>query len=68
MRNVDHSNLHSLFIISVVKSRIVTWAGHTARMAEWGSAYKVLDGKPERKRPFGRSGRRSKKKILKWAL
>jgi len=34
------------------------WAGHVARMGgEWG-VYRVLVGKPERKRPLGRPRRR----------
>jgi hypothetical protein len=34
--------------------------GRAACMAERESAYIVLEGKSERKRPFGRSGHRSK--------
>jgi hypothetical protein len=34
------------------------WAGHVARMGEVRSVYKVLVGKPERKRPLGRPRRR----------
>ena len=30
------------------------WAGHVARMGEKRGAYRVLVGKPERKRPLGR--------------
>ena len=30
------------------------WAGHVARVGERRSAYRVLVGKPEGKRPFGR--------------
>jgi hypothetical protein len=33
-------------------------AGHVARMGEMRNAYKMLVGKPERKRPLGRSRRR----------
>jgi hypothetical protein len=34
------------------------WAGHVARMEEERKEYKVLVGKPERKRPLGRPRRR----------
>jgi hypothetical protein len=34
------------------------WAGHVARMREKRNVYKLLVGKPERKRPLGRPRRR----------
>ena len=34
------------------------WAGHVARMEEGRKAFKILTGKPTRKRPFGRPRRR----------
>jgi len=34
------------------------WAGHVARMREERGVYRVLDGKPEGKRPLGRPRRR----------
>jgi hypothetical protein len=34
------------------------WAGHVARKGEERKVYKVLVGKPEGKRPFGRPRRR----------
>jgi len=34
------------------------WAGHVARMGEERRMYRVLVGKPERKRPLGRPRRR----------
>ena len=34
------------------------WAGHVARMGEERGVYRVLVGKPERKRPLGRPRRR----------
>jgi hypothetical protein len=33
------------------------WAGHIARMGKMRNAYKLLVGKPEGKRPFGRPRR-----------
>ena len=34
------------------------WAGHVARMGEERGVYRVLVGKPEGKKPLGRSRRR----------
>ena len=42
----------------VIKSRIMRWAGHVARIGEGGGMYRVLVGKPGRKRPLGRPRRR----------
>jgi hypothetical protein len=42
----------------VVKSRIIRWAGHVARMGEGRSVHRVLLGKPEGKRTLGRPRRR----------
>ena len=44
-----------LFIVRVIKSRRMRWAGHVARMGEERGAYRVLVGKPEGKRSLGRS-------------
>ena len=41
-----------------MKSRIMRWAGHVARMGEQRGTYRVLVGKPEGKRPLGRPRRR----------
>jgi hypothetical protein len=38
----------------MIKSRRMRWAGHVARMEEKRNAYRILVGKPEGKRPFGR--------------
>ena len=40
-------------IVRVIKSRRLRWAGHVARMEEGRSAFKILAGKPTRKRPLG---------------
>jgi len=45
-------------IVRVIKSRIMRWAGHVARMGEERRMYGVLVGKPEGKRPLGRPRRR----------
>ena len=36
-------------IVRVIKSRIMIWAGHVARMGEKRGVYRVLVGKPEGK-------------------
>jgi hypothetical protein len=45
-------------IIRVIKSRTMRWAGHVARMGEVRSAYRILVGRPEGRRPLGRPRRR----------
>jgi len=42
----------------VIKSRIMRWVGHVARMGEERCVYRVLVGKPEGKRLLGRPRRR----------
>ena len=42
----------------VIKSRRMRWAGHVARMGERKGVDRVLVGKPEGRRPFGRPRRR----------
>ena len=41
----------------MIKSRILRWAGHVARMEEGRSAFKILTGKPTGKRPLRRPRR-----------
>jgi hypothetical protein len=41
-----------------MKSRRMRWAGHVARIGEKRTAYRILVGKPEGKRPLGRARRR----------
>ena len=50
----------------MIKSRILRWAGHIARM-EGRSAFKILTGKPTGKRRLGRLRRRWER-ILEWIL
>jgi hypothetical protein len=55
--------LHNLYsspnIIRMIQSRRMRWAGHVARMGEIRNAYRILGGgKPEGKRPLGRTRRR----------
>jgi len=42
----------------VIKSRRMRWAGHVALCGERRGVYRVLEGKPEGKRPLGRTRRR----------
>jgi hypothetical protein len=59
---LHNEELHILYsspnIIRQIKSRRVRWAGHAARMREERNVYKVLMGKPKRKKPLGRPRRR----------
>jgi hypothetical protein len=54
--------LHNLYsspdIIRQIKSRIMRWAGHMARMGEGRNMYRILVRKPEGKRPLERPRRR----------
>jgi hypothetical protein len=57
-RKLHSGELHNLYsplnIIRQIKSRRMRWVGHVSRMGEERKVYKVLVGKPERKRPLGR--------------
>jgi hypothetical protein len=44
--------------VRVIKSRRMSLVGNVARMGERRGVYRVLVGKPERKRPLGRIRRR----------
>ena len=50
-------------VVRVIKSRRMRWAGHVACMAEGRGIYRVLVGKSEGKRPFGKPGRKWKDNI-----
>ena len=45
-------------IFRVIKSQRMRWKGHVARMGERRGVYRDLLGKPERKRPLGRTRHR----------
>ena len=57
-RQLNDEKLNDLYsspnIVRVIKSRIMRWAGHVARIGEGRGMYRVLVGKPEGKRPLGR--------------
>jgi len=61
-RKLHNEELNDLYcspdIVLVIKSRIMRWAGHVARMGERRGVYRVLVGKPEGKRPLGIPRRR----------
>jgi hypothetical protein len=61
-RKLHNKELHNLYsspnIITMIKSRMVIWAGHVARMGEKRNAYRILVGKPEGERLVGRPRRR----------
>jgi hypothetical protein len=42
----------------MIKSNMMRWAGHVARMGAKRNAYRILVGNPEGKRPLGRPRRR----------
>jgi hypothetical protein len=50
--------LHNLYIIRVIKSRRMIWAGHVAHMREMRNKCKILVEKLEGERLFGRSSYR----------
>jgi len=62
LRKLHNEELNDLYfsprIVWVIKLRIMRWAGHAERMEERRDVFRVLVGKPEGKRPFGRSRRR----------
>jgi hypothetical protein len=57
-RKLHDEELHGLYsspiIIRVIKARRMRWACHVARMGEVRSAYNILVGRPEGRRPLGR--------------
>jgi transcription termination factor 2 len=64
LRSVElHSLYSSPYIVKVVKSRRMRWAGHVALMGERRGVYRVLVGRPEGKTPLGRPRRRWKGNI-----
>jgi hypothetical protein len=57
-RKLHSEELRDLYsspsIIRIINSRRMRWVGHVARTEEKRNAYRLLVGKPERKRPLGR--------------
>jgi hypothetical protein len=61
-RKLHNKELNDLYsspnIMRVVKSRRLRWTGHVERMGKDRDVYRVLVGKPEGRRPWGRPRRR----------
>jgi hypothetical protein len=61
-RKLHNEELNDLYsssnIVWVIKSKRMRGAGHVARMVERIGVYRVVEGKHEGKRPFGRARRR----------
>jgi hypothetical protein len=61
-RKLYNEELHNLYsspsIIRMTRSRRMRWAGHVSRMGEKRNAYRILVGRPEGKRPLGKTRRR----------
>jgi hypothetical protein len=57
-RKLHNEGLHHVYyspsIIRMIKSRRMRRAGHVSRMGDTTSAYRILVGKPEGKRPLGK--------------
>jgi hypothetical protein len=57
-RKLYNEEFHNLYsspsIIRIIKSRRMRWVGHVAQMGEKRNVYRLLVGKPERKRLLGR--------------
>jgi len=66
-RKLHNEELNGLYcspnIVWVIKLRKIRWARHVAGMGERRGAYRVLVGKPEGKRPLGKSRCRWQAKI-----
>jgi hypothetical protein len=59
LHNEELNDLYSSpSIVRVIKARRMRWVGHVARMGEVRSAYNILVGRPEGRRPLGRPRRR----------
>jgi hypothetical protein len=60
-RKLHSDELHDLYsspnVVRVIKSTLMRWAGHAARMGEGRGVYRVLVLRPEGKRPLGSSRR-----------
>jgi hypothetical protein len=67
-RKLRNEELHNLYVsqnlVRLVESYRLRWRGYVARTTgEIRNEYKILVGKPEGKRPFGRD-----EKMLQWIL
>jgi hypothetical protein len=57
-RRLHNKEIYTLYplqnIFWAIRSRRIRWAGHISHMGETRGAYRVLEGRPEGKRPLGR--------------
>jgi hypothetical protein len=53
------------YMPQIIKSRIMRWAGHVARIGDRRVSYRVLVGRPKGNRPLGKPRHRRKDNI-KW--
>jgi hypothetical protein len=56
LHNEELHDLYSNYIVRVIKSRTMRWAGRVARMGKVRGVYTLLVGKLEGHSPLGRSG------------
>jgi len=67
-RKLHNGELNDLYsssnIVQVIKLRRMRWAGQVAHMGQKRGVYRVLVGKPEAKRPDGRSRHRWEDNIM----
>jgi hypothetical protein len=64
LHNEERNDLYSSpNFIRVIKSRRMRWAGHVASMVEGRGAYRILVGRPERRRPLRRPTHRSEDNV-----
>jgi hypothetical protein len=65
---MHNEEIHGLYsspsVGRVIKAKRMRWAGNVARMGEVRSAYNILVGRPEGRRPLGRPKRRWEDNIL----
>jgi hypothetical protein len=59
---------NEIYIIRMIKSRWMRWAGHVARMWEIGNTYEILVGKSEGKSPLRSPRCRWEYNIKKWIV
>jgi hypothetical protein len=72
-KQINNKQLHNFYsspnifiMIMMMKSSGMIWTRHAARTGEMRNEYRILIGKPEGKRPFGRNS--SKWEIFFWIL
>jgi len=59
IHSVEFNDMYSLpYIVRVIRSRRMRWAGHVARMGERRGVCRFLVEKPGGKKPLGRPRRR----------